>query len=139
MIAAPLFHTWGFAHFAWSLTLGSTIVLQSRFDPEQTLAAVERHRADTLIVVPVMLQRLLELEPETLRRYDTSSLRVIAVSGRLCPANSPRGSWMPSAMCSTTCTDRPRSAGLRSPHRLNCALLRAPRGARRAALSVRTL
>ncbi len=85
MIAAPLFHTWGFAHFAWGLTLGSTIVLQSRFDPEQTLAAIERHRADTLIVVPVMLQRILELSPETLRRYDTSSLRVIAASGSALP------------------------------------------------------
>lgn len=85
VIAAPLFHTWGFAHFAWGLVLGSTIVLHRRFDPEQTLAAVARHRAHTLAVVPVMLQRMLDLSPETIRRYDTSSLQVIAASGSALP------------------------------------------------------
>ena len=85
VIAAPLFHTWGFAHFAWSLSLGSTVVLQRRFDPEQTLAAIAHHRAHTLVVVPVMLQRMLDLPPQTLRSYDVSSLRVIAVSGSALP------------------------------------------------------
>jgi acyl-CoA synthetase (AMP-forming)/AMP-acid ligase II len=85
VIAAPLFHTWGFGHFAFSLALGSTLVLQRRFDPEQTLAAVARHRAHTLVVVPVMLQRMLELPPETIRRCDVSSLRVIAASGSALP------------------------------------------------------
>jgi acyl-coenzyme A synthetase/AMP-(fatty) acid ligase len=36
-------------------------------------------------VVPVMLQRILELEPETIARYDVSSLKVIAVSGSALP------------------------------------------------------
>jgi fatty-acyl-CoA synthase len=36
-------------------------------------------------VVPLMLQRLLELGPETIARYDTSSLRVIAASGSALP------------------------------------------------------
>jgi acyl-CoA synthetase (AMP-forming)/AMP-acid ligase II len=85
LIAAPLFHTWGFGHFAFSLTLGSTLVLQRRFDPEQTLAAIERYRPHTLIVVPVMLQRMLDLPPETIRRYDASSLELIAVSGSALP------------------------------------------------------
>ena len=85
VIAAPLFHTWGFAHFAWGLALSSTLVLQRRFDPEQTLAAISRHRADTLVVVPVMLKRILDLPSETIRRYDTSTLRIIAASGSALP------------------------------------------------------
>ncbi len=85
VISAPLFHTWGFGHFAFALALGSTLVLQRRFDPESTLEAIARHRAHTLVVVPVMLQRILELAPETIRRYDTSSLQVIAVSGSALP------------------------------------------------------
>ncbi|MGC2372845.1 MAG: acyl-CoA synthetase [Solirubrobacteraceae bacterium] len=91
LIAAPLFHTWGFGHFAWGLTLGSSIVLQRRFDPEQTLAAVERHRAHTLVVVPVMLKRILDLSPEIIARYDTRSLRVIAVSGSALPGELALG------------------------------------------------
>lgn len=33
MIAAPLFHTWGLAHFTLGVPLASTIVLRRRFDP----------------------------------------------------------------------------------------------------------
>ena len=40
MIAAPLFHSWGFFHFVISLPTASTIVLRRRFDPEETLRAV---------------------------------------------------------------------------------------------------
>lgn len=85
MIAAPLFHSWGFAHFFLSTALGSTIVLRRRFDPEDTLRTVAQHRAAALIVVPVMLQRILEL-PEAIReRYDVSAQRVIASSGSALP------------------------------------------------------
>jgi fatty-acyl-CoA synthase len=45
------------------------------------LAAIESERATALVAVPVMLQRILELPPRRRRRYDTSSLRVVAVSG----------------------------------------------------------
>ncbi|HEX2161427.1 MAG TPA: acyl-CoA synthetase [Thermoleophilaceae bacterium] len=87
VIAAPLFHTWGFAHFALGLMLNSTLVLQRRFDPEATLAAIARTRADSLVVVPVMMQRILDLPRETRRRYDTSSLSVVAASGSALPGD----------------------------------------------------
>ena len=81
VIAAPLFHSWGFAHFSLGLLLSSTYVLRRKFDPKATLAAIERSRATTLVLVPVMLKRILDLPPEVRRRYDTSSLRVVAASG----------------------------------------------------------
>jgi fatty-acyl-CoA synthase len=85
VIAAPLFHSWGFAHFTLALPLASTLVLHRRFDAEQTLAAVARHGASALVLVPVMLQRILELPPETIARYDLHRLRVIALSGSALP------------------------------------------------------
>jgi acyl-CoA synthetase (AMP-forming)/AMP-acid ligase II len=85
MIAAPMFHSWGFAHLLIGLPLASTLVLQRRFDPEDTLKAIAQHRASALVVVPVMLQRILELAPETIARYDVSCLKVIAVSGSVLP------------------------------------------------------
>jgi acyl-CoA synthetase (AMP-forming)/AMP-acid ligase II len=85
MIAAPMFHSWGFAHFTLGLALSSTLVLRCKFDPEETLRAVSQQRASALAVVPVMLQRILELPPQTLARYDTGCLRVIAVSGSALP------------------------------------------------------
>ena len=81
MIAAPLFHGWGFAHFSIGLSLASTLILRRKFDPEDTLAASARHRATTLVVVPVMLQRILELGEAKIDRFDLSDLRIIAVSG----------------------------------------------------------
>jgi fatty-acyl-CoA synthase len=85
MIAAPMFHSWGFAHFTLGLPLASTLVLRRKFDPEETLKAVAQHRATALAVVPVMLQRILDLGEETLARYDTHALRVIAMSGSALP------------------------------------------------------
>jgi len=85
MIAAPMFHSWGFAHFQLGLPLASTLVLRRRFDAEETLNAIAQHRASALVVVPVMLQRILALPAETIARYDFSSLKIIAVSGSALP------------------------------------------------------
>jgi acyl-CoA synthetase (AMP-forming)/AMP-acid ligase II len=85
MIAAPLFHSWGFAHFTLGLALTSTYVLRRRFDPEETLRATQESGATALVVVPVMIQRILELPTETLDRYDLPSLRVVAASGSALP------------------------------------------------------
>jgi acyl-CoA synthetase (AMP-forming)/AMP-acid ligase II len=85
VIAAPLFHSWGFAHFSLGLALSSTYVLRRRFDPEDTLKAIAQSGATALVVVPVMMQRILQLPDETLRRYDLPSLRVTAASGSALP------------------------------------------------------
>jgi len=79
VIAAPMFHSWGLSHLSLALLLGSTVVVQRRFDPHQVLAAVDDHRATALVVVPVMLEQLLDAAEQG--EYDLSCLRVIASSG----------------------------------------------------------
>ncbi|MGH9184994.1 MAG: AMP-binding protein [Acidimicrobiales bacterium] len=81
VIGPPLFHAWAMAHHMVAMALGSTMVLRRRFDPETVLALIAENRADTLVLVPVMLQRLLELPEEVRRSHDTSCLRIIALSG----------------------------------------------------------
>ena len=85
LVAAPLFHSWGFAHFTLGMLMSSTYILRRKFDPEDTLATIENTRATVLAVVPVMMQRILELPTRTRRKYDTSSLRVVAASGSALP------------------------------------------------------
>jgi acyl-CoA synthetase (AMP-forming)/AMP-acid ligase II len=85
MLAAPLFHGTGLSQFLLSFALGSTVVLRRRFDPEQTLAAVQDNKATALVVVPTMLRRIVDLGPDVLQRYDTSSLRIIFVAGSALP------------------------------------------------------
>ena len=93
MIAAPLFHSWGFAHFTLAMGLTTTVVLKRKFDPEATLSLTARHRCTALIVVPVMLQRILELDDEILGRYDLSALKAVPVSGSALPPAISNG-WM---------------------------------------------
>lgn len=81
LVAAPLFHAWALAHLTISIATSTTVVLQRRFDPESTLAAIEEHRPGGLVVVPVMLRRIIALDDNVLGRYDTGSLRYIASSG----------------------------------------------------------
>ncbi len=87
MIAAPLFHAWGFAHFTLGMGLSSTIVLNRKFDEEATLSLTAQHGCTALVVVPVMLQRILELPDEVLDRYDLSAVKAVPVSGSALPGN----------------------------------------------------
>jgi acyl-CoA synthetase (AMP-forming)/AMP-acid ligase II/carbon monoxide dehydrogenase subunit G len=86
-LAAPMFHAWGLANLALGLGLGATHVLARKFDPEAWLARIERSRVQALIVVPVMMQRILALDEQVRRRYDTSSLQVVAASGSALPGD----------------------------------------------------
>jgi acyl-coenzyme A synthetase/AMP-(fatty) acid ligase len=80
-IAAPLFHTWGFAHLALGMLLGSTVVLRRKFDPEGCLQAIEDEKCDSLVVIPVMLQRIMQLPEEVLDKHDLASIKCVAASG----------------------------------------------------------
>ncbi|GIE74186.1 fatty-acyl-CoA synthase [Actinoplanes philippinensis] len=79
MIAAPLFHTWGYAGMQIALALRATIVLRRRFDPADVLATMTEEQVTALVAVPVMLQNLMDV-PAAYR-----GLRVAAVSGSALP------------------------------------------------------
>ena len=81
VLGTPLFHGTGLGQVVIAMTLGRTVVLRRRFDPEATLAAVATHRADALVVVPTMLGRIVDLDPAVRARYDTSSLRIVVSGG----------------------------------------------------------
>ena len=85
LIAAPMFHAWGLAQMGIGGIFVNTLILQRRFEPESVLEAIEQHRAELLVVVPVMLQRILALGPEVISRYDTSSLQGTLSSGSALP------------------------------------------------------
>ena len=93
MIAAPLFHAWGFAQWALGISLATTVVLKRKFDEEATLSLTAQHECTALVVVPVMIQRILELPDEVLDRYDLSKVKAVPVSGSALPG-SISGRWM---------------------------------------------
>jgi fatty-acyl-CoA synthase len=77
VLAAPAFHAWGLGNVTVGMLMQSTFVMCRKFDPENCLKLVEKHRADTIAAVPVMAQRMLDVE----NKPDTSSLRIVALSG----------------------------------------------------------
>ena len=84
-VVAPLFHAWGIGQYMIGAALSATILLQRRFDPENTLKGIDEHKPSVLVVVPVMLARILDLPQEVRAKYDTSSLRIVFASGSALP------------------------------------------------------
>ncbi|HZT67831.1 MAG TPA: acyl-CoA synthetase [Acidimicrobiales bacterium] len=82
---APLYHS---APLVYSMSLhrlGGTVVIMERFDPEECLALIERHRVTHAQFVPTHFVRLLRLPEEVRKRYDVSSLRWVVHAAAPCP------------------------------------------------------
>ncbi len=80
-LPVPMFHALGFSHALLGVALGSTLVLRRKFDPAETLNSLQEHEASALIVVPVMLQRMLDLDESEWEGKEFPNLRIIFVSG----------------------------------------------------------
>lgn len=74
--AAPMFHIADLLWFSAITLMAGTHVIIPMFTPEGTLAAIEQHRPDQVLLVPVMLQMV--LQSDKLAQTDISSLRQIA-------------------------------------------------------------
>lgn len=86
LVAGPMYHSAGFTVAGTALFHGNHVVLLERFDAEATLAAVDAHGVDWMLLVPTMMSRIWRL-PESVRaRYDVSSLRVVWHMAAPCPA-----------------------------------------------------
>ena len=83
---APLFHGTGLSQFLLTLSIGGTTITRRRFDPRATLEQVQQYRCGMLVLVPTMLQRVLQLGDDVIAGYDTSSLRIVFVAGSAVPA-----------------------------------------------------
>lgn len=81
VVAAPMFHAWGYGQLALGMLLSCTLVVRRKFDAEATMALVDRHRATGLCVVPVMIDRIMELPDDVRDGYSGRSLRFVSASG----------------------------------------------------------
>ncbi|WP_431840549.1 AMP-binding protein [Gordonia hongkongensis] len=81
VIAAPVFHAWGFGQVAIAATMTCTMIMRRRFDPVATLDMVRDHGATGLAVVPVMLERITDLPDDVLDDHPMPTLRFATASG----------------------------------------------------------
>ena len=85
VVPGPLYHTAPFMMTLRSVLQGNHTTVFERFDPEATLAAIQRNRATFVYMVPTMMSRIWKLEPEVRDAYDLSSLKILFHSAAPCP------------------------------------------------------
>lgn len=90
LVPAPLYHSAPSTFLQNSLQRAERVVLMARFEAEQLLALIERHRIDTVYLVPIMYVRLLRLPDFVRQKYDVSSLRFVASTGAPCAPDVKR-------------------------------------------------
>jgi acyl-CoA synthetase (AMP-forming)/AMP-acid ligase II len=81
---APLYHK---APLAFTLSvgqLGGTVIMMERFDAEETLRLIERHRITHGQLVPTMFVRMLRLPSEARNAHDISTLKGVVHAGAPC-------------------------------------------------------
>jgi bile acid-coenzyme A ligase len=86
LLPAPLYHNAGFGMMMSAFSVGAHMVILPRFDPEATLAAIEKTKASWIYLVPTMMNRIWHLPDEVRGKYDLSSLQTLWHLAAPCPA-----------------------------------------------------
>lgn len=84
VVTGPMYHSAPNAYGLAAARMGGTVILQPRFDPEELLAMIERHRVTHLHMVPIMFHRLLKLPDDIRAKYDLSSLKFVVHAAAPC-------------------------------------------------------
>jgi acyl-CoA synthetase (AMP-forming)/AMP-acid ligase II len=82
---APLYHSAPISSCFTVHRLGATTLIMERYDAEQNLELIERHRVTHAQYVPTMFVRMLKLPEEVRTRYDLSSQRCAIHASAPCP------------------------------------------------------
>jgi long-chain acyl-CoA synthetase len=85
LVSAGMHHGGCQSFYFGALHVGQALAIMPRFDPEETLAMIERHRVTTAYMVPTQFVRLLRLPDDVRTRYDHSSLQAVVHSAAPCP------------------------------------------------------
>ncbi len=83
LITMPLFHVGAKLYQSAVNLCGGPAFIAGRFDPEDALAMIEKHRLTVMPMVPTMVERLID-HPDLTQR-DLSSLRMILYTGAAMP------------------------------------------------------
>jgi long-chain acyl-CoA synthetase len=79
LLSSPLYFNAGRSFTLGIIYFGGTMVLHERFDAVEVLQTVEREKITYIGAVPTMCERMLHVMES--KRYETSSLRCLAITG----------------------------------------------------------
>ncbi len=84
LVVGPMYHTGPLSGMRL-LCAGVPSVILSKFDAEATLAAIDKYKTETSVMVPTHFVRLLALPADVKAKYDVSSMQLMAHTGAKCP------------------------------------------------------
>ena len=90
LVCGPLYHSAQWVFGLVPLVLGATVVLQHRFEAEEVLELIDRHRVTNTHMVPTQFVRLLQLPDEACQRFSGASLRQVHHGAAPCPQEVKR-------------------------------------------------
>ena len=79
ILSSPIYFNAGRSFTLGIIYFGGTMILHERFDAEEVLKTVEREKVTYIGAVPTMCERMLHVLES--KKYDTSSLRCLAITG----------------------------------------------------------
>ena len=85
LVPGPLYHNGPFIFSFRGLFTGHHVVIMRRFDAEEALRLIERHRVGFVMMVPTMMQRIHRLDESVRGAYDLSSLHTLLHLAAPCP------------------------------------------------------
>jgi acyl-CoA synthetase (AMP-forming)/AMP-acid ligase II len=77
LTSGPLYHSGPLAFMSAGLTLGQTIIIQRRFEPEDWLRLVDKYEVSSTFSAPPLIRLVCALPTEVKARYDRSSMRIM--------------------------------------------------------------
>jgi acyl-CoA synthetase (AMP-forming)/AMP-acid ligase II len=84
LVVGPMYHTGPLSGMRL-LCAGKSSVILRKFDAEKTLAAIDRYKTETSVMVPTHFVRMLALPDDVKERYDVSSMKLLSHTGAKCP------------------------------------------------------
>ncbi|MGZ8522632.1 MAG: class I adenylate-forming enzyme family protein [Candidatus Binatia bacterium] len=79
ILSSPIYFNAGRSFTLGIIYFGGTMILHERFDADEVLKTIEREKVTYVGAVPVMCERMLHVLES--KKYDTSSLRCLAITG----------------------------------------------------------
>ncbi len=90
LVNAPMYHSAPNSYAMGASQESGHLFIQTRFDAEETLALIARHRITHAYLVPTMYVRMLRLPAEVRTKYDLSSMRFVSSTGSPCAPDVKR-------------------------------------------------
>ena len=88
LCTSPMYHMAPLAYSYFSTHLEHKVVLMDKWDPEDALKLIEKHKVTTTHMVPTQFHRLLQLPGEVKNKYNVSSLSNVMHAAAPCPVDT---------------------------------------------------